>query len=141
MLLDLIGFWTKGMITHVHSEDEGIYFDPNGTGFITWSNPFVETFNTFTWSLVNDCLAMTGIKKIIIYHGKVQEISSSELNESSLLVRRIKCKSLDDDLIDSLVFTKTSDMFSEKILGFICKDIWGIEHYCGLKEFLSRGGD
>jgi hypothetical protein len=31
-LIDLIGFWSSGIVTYAHTEDEGIYFGPDGTG-------------------------------------------------------------------------------------------------------------
>lgn len=136
-MIDLIGFWTSGIVTYAHTEDEGIYFDPDGTGFITWSNLFVATFDTFTWSIDKGLLSLKGIRKYILYHGDVSDARPSEINECSLMVKRIKSKSLDDDIIDSLVFPETSDLFTKKVLGLICDDIWGIEHFNDLKKILS----
>ncbi|WP_080833711.1 hypothetical protein [Cohnella massiliensis] len=138
---DLLGFWTKGMVTYVHSEDEGIYFDPDGLGFIMWSNPFIATFDSFIWCMDDKgYLNLVGAKKYVYYHGGVQEIRPSEVNEPAMLIKRIRCESLDGEVIDALVFPKSCNILSERLLGFICKDIWSIDFYCDFKKLLSGGG-
>ena len=134
-MTDLIGFWASGMITPIRMEDHGICFNPEGIGFLTWSNFFVETFDTFTWSLNKDRLSLVGVTKYVFYHGKLQEAYQSEINERGIQVVRTKYKSLDDDDIDALAFPK----YPERVFGFMCKDIWGIEHYNDLQDILSKG--
>ncbi|WP_201317579.1 hypothetical protein [Paenibacillus sp. EPM92] len=134
-MTDLIGFWTSGMITRAHTEDHGICFNPEGTGFVTWSNLFVENFDTFTWSLDNKCLSLVGITRYVFYHEKLQEVSPSEINERDIQIVRTKYKSLDDEEIDTLAFPK----YPERVFGFICNDIWGIEHYNELQNILTKG--
>ena len=46
------------------------------------------------------------------------------INEWDIQIVRTKCKSLDDDEIDTLAFPK----YPERIFGFICTDIWDIGH-------------
>jgi hypothetical protein len=134
-MTDLIGFWTSGMITRAHTEDHGICFNPKGTGFFTWSNLFVETFDTFNWTLDKDRLSLVGISRYVFYHEKLQEVSPSSINERDIQIVRTKCKSLDDDEIDTLSFPT----YPERIFGFICKDIWDIDHYNELQDILTKG--
>lgn len=138
LLVDLIGFWTRGVITYAHTEDEGIYFDPDGTGFISWSNLFVETFDTFTWSMNDGHLFLSGCQKYVMYHGKTAEMRPTDIGDCSTLVKRIKSKSLDEDDIDTLIFPKSCNLLSEKRLGFVCENIWGIKCYSELEEMLKE---
>lgn len=117
------------MITYAHSEDEGIYFDPDGTGFVMWSNPFVMTIDTFSWSLENGFLSMTGRKLFLYYHDALSEEHSSKVLAKNISIRRIKCNSLDGDEIEALLFPNTSFIFPNRVLGFMCKDIRGLEPY------------
>lgn len=121
-------------------EEEGIYFAPDGTGFITWSNLFVQIFDTFTWSIDDGHLSLSGNQKYILYHGKISVVSPSDIGEYRILVERVSSESLDDDEIDALVFPESFHMFTVRRLGFVCRNIWNIEFYSGLKGIL-KGND
>ncbi|MFD1957669.1 hypothetical protein ACFSL6_26730 [Paenibacillus thailandensis] len=136
-MIDLIGFWASGMVTYAHTEDEGIYFDPDGTGFITWSNPFVVTFDTFTWSLEKGLLSLAGGKRLVFYHDALSDERPSEVILKNVAVKRVKCHSLDDDEVEALVFPDNSSIFPNQVLGFICTDIRGLEHYTDYLEYLT----
>lgn len=135
---DLLGFWTKGMVTYVHSEDEGIYFDSDGTGFITWSNPFVVTFDTFSWTLDNGLLSLTGGKSLVFYHDALSEECLSQVYAKNVAVERVNWGLMhDEEEFEALVFPKSSDIFPDQALGFVCGDIRGLETYADFLEYLT----
>jgi len=126
------------MITYVHSEDEGIYFDSDGTGFITWSNPFVVTFDTFSWTLDNGFLSLTGGKCLVFYHDALSEESLSQVYAKNIAVERVNWGLMhDEEGFEALVFPKSSDIFPDQALGFICGDIRGLETYTDFLEYLT----
>lgn len=138
-IIDLLGFWTKDMVTRVHSEDEGIYFDHDGTGFITLSNPFVVTFDTFSWTLDNELLSVIGVKRLVFYHDALSEEYPSQVYAQNVAIERVNWGLMhDEEEYEALVFPKSSDIFPDQALGFICEDIRGLESYEDFLKYLTN---
>lgn len=140
-MANITGYWSQGEIIYTHMEEEGIAFFPNGTGLLIWFNPYVEIIDTFHWRHQNERVSLLGKKQITFRDDDLSEIKPSDLSVADILMNMVKRKSINSGTVKALEFLEPIGYSSESRFGFICRDIWGMDHYKRKQEVIMKYGE
>lgn len=140
-MANIMGYWSQGEIIYTHMEEEGIVFFPNRTGLLIWFNPYVEIIDTFQWAHQSGRVSLMGKKQIIFRDDELSEIKASDLCVADVLMNMVRCKSINSGTVKTLEFSEQIGYSPSSRFGYICRDIWGMDHYKRKQEVIMNYGE